>query len=149
MVLTCGKHNTHAPYMHWPPGLLSAAKSCSASYMSPANSYSLCAGAWKLLEDLCSRHPRSMGRSTSCAGHAGWCSWRGQRQVSPEPLLYIHRILSSIAGDEPFQESPSQLLGGCICIPPISFYHSIETFDMQKFSSLRNPNVVSQEIPTM
>ena len=74
VVLTYRKLSTCAPCMHWLPGLLRAAKRYFASYMSPANSDPQC--AWKLLGNLCSRHPRSRECSSRGARDAGWGSWR-------------------------------------------------------------------------
>lgn len=98
--------------------------------------------------NLCSRHPSSRECSSRCARDAGWGSWRDRDNWVPNPNFTFIRLSLPFAGDEPFQDGPKPMLGDFICIPPIRV-HLLETFDVQKLSSLRSPNVASQEILTV
>lgn len=59
------------------------------------------------------------------------------------------RLFPPFAGDEPFQDGPKPTAGGLHLHPSNQGSPSIKTFDAPKLSSLRSPNVVSQEIPTV
>lgn len=147
VVLTYRKHNTCAPCTPWPPGLLRAAKRYSAFHMSCANSYPQ--GAWKLLGNLCSRHSRSRECSSRCARDAGWGSWRDRDSWVLNLNFTFMRLSLPFAGDEPFQDGPKPAAGGLHLHPSNQGSPFIETFNVQKLSSLRSPKVVSQEIPTV